>query len=93
MTIDITAIVQALLALIAAIITSVVIPYIKARTNEKQQALMMATLDIAVKAAEQLYGSGAGYEKKAYVLNYLAEHKVTIDDAAIEAKVNELFGK
>lgn len=93
MTIDITQIVQALIALFAAIITGVIIPYIKARTTEKQQALLMATLDIAVKAAEQIYGSGAGQEKKEYVLKYLADHKITVDDAAIEAKVNELFGK
>lgn len=93
MTIDLTAIIQAVLALIAAVITTVVVPYLKARTNEKQQALLMATLDIAVKAAEQIYGSGAGQEKKEYVLKYLADHKITVDDAAIEAKVNELFGK
>lgn len=93
MTIDITIIVQALITLIASIITAVIVPYIKARTTEKQQALLLSALNIAVKAAEQIYGSGAGQEKKEYVLKYLADRNIEVDDAAIEAKVNEFFGK
>lgn len=50
---------------------------------------------IGNKAAEQIYrGSGRGEEKKAYVLNWLAEHGITLDeeriDALIEAAVYEL---
>ena len=46
-------------------------------------------------AAEQIYtGSGRGQEKKAYVLNWLREHGVTVDedklDAMIEAAVYDL---
>ena len=82
---DITTIIEAAAALVAAVITAVVIPYIKSRT----------TVKIAVTAAEQIYrGSGRGEEKKAYVLNWLAEHGITLDedriDALIEAAVYEL---
>ena len=46
-------------------------------------------------AAEQIYtGSGRGAEKKEYVLNWLHEHGVTVDesklDAMIESAVYEL---
>ena len=82
-------------ALVAAVITAVVIPYIKSRTTAQQQAEINAWVKIAVTAAEQIYrGSGRGEEKKAYVLNWLAEHGITLDeeriDALIEAAVYEL---
>ena len=52
-------------------------------------------MKIAVSAAEQIYtGSGRGEEKKAYVLEWLRSHGVTVDDekldAMIEAAVYEL---
>ena len=68
---DITTIIEAAAALVAAVITAVVIPYIKSRTTAQQQAEINAWVKIAVTAAEQIYrGSGRGEEKKAYVLNW-----------------------
>ena len=92
---DITTIIEAVFALTAAVITAIVIPYIKSRTTAQQQAEINAWVKIAVTAAEQIYrGSGRGEEKKAYVLNWLAEHGITLDedriDALIEAAVYEL---
>ena len=92
---DITTIIETVAALIAATITAVVIPYIKSRTTAQQQAEINAWVRIAVAAAEQIYrGNGRGEEKKAYVLNWLAERGVTLDedrlDALIEAAVYEL---
>jgi len=92
---DITIIVEALIALIAAVITAVVIPYIKSKTNAQQQAEITAWVKIAVSAAEQIYtGSGRGAEKKEYVLEWLAQRNITVDagklDAMIEAAVYAL---
>lgn len=92
---DITTIIEAVFALVAAVITAIVIPYIKSRTTAQQQAEINAWVKIAVAAAEQIYtGSGRGEEKKAYVLNWLAEHGVTLDEerinALIEAAVYDL---
>lgn len=92
---DITIIVEALIALIAAVITAVVIPYIKSKTNAQQQAEIAAWVKIAVSAAEQIYtGSGRGAEKKEYVLEWLAQRNITVDagklDAMIEAAVYAL---
>ena len=92
---DITTIVQALFALVAAIITAVVIPYIKSKTTAQQQTQINAWVKIAVAAAEQIFtGSGRGQEKKAYVLQWLKERGITVDaeklDAMIEAAVYEL---
>lgn len=92
---DITSIVEAVAALIAAIITAFVVPYIKSRTTTNQQQQINAWVRIAVTAAEQIYaGSGRGEEKKAYVIDWLRKHGVTVDesklDALIEAAVFEL---
>ena len=95
MNIDITVIVEAIFGLIAAVITAIVIPYIKSKTNRQQQEEINAWVKIAVAAAEQLYrGSGRGEEKKAYVLTWLADRGITLDeeklDAMIEAAVYDL---
>lgn len=93
---DITIIIEAVFALAAAaVITAIVIPYIKSKTTAQQQAEINAWVKVAVAAAEQIYtGSGRGEEKKAYVLNWLAEHGVTLDEerinALIEAAVYDL---
>ena len=92
---DITPIIEAVAALIAVIITAVVIPYIKSKATTQQQAQINAWVKIAVAAAEQIYkGSGRGEEKKEYVINWLEERGFTLDedelDALIESAVYEL---
>ena len=92
---DITPIIEAVFALLAAIITAVVIPYIKNRTTARQQAEINAWVRIAVTAAEQVYkGTGRGEEKKAFVLEWLKSHGVTVDmeklDALIESAVYDI---
>lgn len=95
MTIDITPIIEAVIALAGVIVSCILIPYIKSKTTTEQQKEINAWVKIAVAAAEQIYvGSGRGEEKKAYVINWLREHGVTVDeaklDALIEAAVYEL---
>lgn len=92
---DITIIIESVFALIAAVITAIVIPYIKSRTTAQQQDQINAWVKIAVAAAEQIYtGSGRGQEKKDYVISWLREHGVSVDesklDAMIEAAVYDL---
>lgn len=95
MTFDITPIVEAVAAVLCAVVTCVLVPYIKSKTTTEQQKEINAWVKIAVAAAEQIYtGSGRGEEKKAYVINWLREHGITVDeaklDALIEAAVYEL---
>ena len=92
---DITPIIEAVAVLIGVIITCVLIPYIKSKTTTEQQKEINAWVKIAVSAAEQLFtGSGRGEEKKAYVIAWLKERGITVDeaelDALIEAAVYEL---
>ena len=93
MNIDLTPILQALIGILAAIITAKVIPWIKARTTVSQQILIDAAVKMAVMAAEQLYGAGTGAQKLEYAQTYLAGKGYTVDRAAIEAAVKELSTK
>ncbi len=85
--IDLTPLLQAVIALLASLITLKVIPWIKARTTAQQQVLLRSTTEILVRAAEQLYGSGKGQEKLQYVRDELERRGYQVDPAAIEAAV------
>ena len=91
--IDITPIVNAVIALLAAGVSVFLIPWIKSKTTDEQRKELLEWVKIGVAAAEQLYkGQGRGEEKKKYVLEFLASMGFTVDEeainAAIEAAVN-----
>lgn len=93
--IDITPIINAVIALIGALIGAFLIPWIRSKTTAEQRSDLLAWVKIAVAAAEQIYiGVGRGEEKKQYVLDFLEAKGMTIDeesvDAAIEAAVQQL---
>ena len=88
--INLTDILQTAIALIGAIITYKLIPWLKARTTESQQNVLLAVTRTLVFAAEQLYGAGKGPEKLAWVEEELAKRGYTVDTAAIESMVREL---
>ena len=87
--IDLTPLFQALIALLGAIITYKLIPWIKARTTNEQQSVLRATIRTFVYAAEQIYGAGNGGEKLDYVIAQLTAKGYTADRAEIEAAVGE----
>ncbi len=88
--IDLTPIFQALIALLASLITIKVIPWIQARTNAQQQEMLRASVSVAVYAAEQIYGTGAGHDKLLYVKGQLARKGFHVDIDEIEAAVQSL---
>ena len=94
---DITPIVAIIIALIFAVITIIIAPWIKSRTTSEQLKQIMSWVNIAVLAAEQLFeGVGRGEEKKQYVLDFLKSKGYYIDaekiEAMIEAEVAKLNG-
>lgn len=91
--IDLTPILQAILALLAALITYKLIPWIKAKTTQEQQNILLSVTSVLVFAAEQLYGAGRGEEKLDYVIRELEERGFTADRAAIEAVIRDYSDK
>lgn len=87
-------IVLAVLALISAVITGVLIPWIRVKTTAAQREQIAAWVKIAVTAAEQIANLPSGAEKKEYVRAWLKERGVDPDtleiDAMIESAVYQL---
>ena len=85
---DITPVVNGIIALIAAVVTAFVIPWIKSKTTATQREEINAWVRIAVTAAEQIYsGVGKGKEKKKYVLDFLAEKNLKIDEESVDLMI------
>ena len=97
---DYTQIISAVIALISALVSAFLIPWIKTKIDANKLQTIKTYVEIGVKAAEQLYAATDGEEKKAYVINFLAEHGIRFDvstiDQLIEAAVlqlhHELYG-
>lgn len=94
-TIDLTPICEAIIALLAAVITMYLIPWIKSKTNEQQQAYIHAAVKVAVYAAEKLYGAGNGALKLAYAQRILEDnYNIKLDahkiSAAVDAAIKEM---
>ena len=93
--IDLAPIMEAIIALVVAVITAFVIPWLKGKIDADKLEQIKLWVTVAVEAAEQLYnGTGRGEEKKAYVVKFLQEKGFTIDpdslDKLIEAAVFNL---
>ena len=91
MTIDLTTIINAIIALLAALVTYRLIPWIKARTTAEQQAQLRAAVKVAVFAAEQIFGAGNGAEKMDYALRWLRDQGFDVDSRQVEAAVAEFL--
>lgn len=86
--IDFTPIVEALITLAVTAITVFLIPWLRERYGTEKLAKAQGWVQVAVLAAEKLYGAGKGDEKLAYVETFLASHKIKLDTGALKAMVN-----
>lgn len=97
MTIDYTELFQAIITLLAAVVTTFLIPFLKKKLSGEQLEEVRRWIGIAVEAAEQLYGTKTGQKKKEYVVSFLLSKGIKIDvdevNAMIEAEVYKLTGK
>lgn len=90
MNIDLTTIINAIIGLLAALVTYRLIPWIKAKTNNEQQAYIRALVKAGVYAAEQIYNTdGMGRAKMDYVKKWMQQHGYDINVTEIEAAVSE----
>lgn len=96
-TYDITGIIEIVIALLSALVTTFLIPYIKKKMSAEKFSELQRWVGIAVEAAEQIYGSKTGNQKKEYVVNFLLSKGIVFDtdsvNALIEAEVHKLAKK
>lgn len=97
MTIDLTAIFEAIIALVVALISVFVIPWVKSKIGADRMAEFLKWVEIAVAAAEQLYDSIDGDAKKHYVESFLRDKGYSVStaelDVAIEGAVRKLHAE
>ena len=97
---DYTQIIAAVIALISALVSAFLIPWIKTKIDADKLQTVQAYVEIGVKAAEQLYAASEGDKKKEYVISFLEGKGIKFDvetvDKLIEAAVlqlhHELYG-
>ena len=88
-------IIISIITIIGSIITTYLLPFIKAKTTQKQRENIYTLVNFAVKASEQIFCTEcSGPKKKEYVLNYLNEKGIKMSqndlEILIEAAVKEL---
>ena len=93
--VDITPVISAVLTLAVALVTTFLIPYLRARLTAEQLDTIKVWVNIAVRAAEMIFtGTGQGAAKKAYVVDFLNSKGFTLNTEEIgnliEAAVLEL---
>ena len=94
MNIDLTTIINAIIGLLAALVTYRLIPWIKAKTTNEQQAYIRALVKAGVYAAEQIYNTeGMGRQKMEYVQAFLQQdgYMVKVTHSPIASKEASSF--
>lgn len=87
MNIDYTELIQALIALVSVIITTFLIPLLKKKLSVEKLEELKKWVGIAVNAAEQLYGSKTGQQKKDYVISFLLSKGIVFDEKEVETMI------
>ena len=95
MNINIDIMVKVIIPILGAIITYLIVPFIKQKTTKEQRENIYFWVKVAVQAAEQIYKEkGQGKLKKEYVVDFLVSKGINITiqelDVLIEAAVKEL---
>ncbi|MBR4855120.1 MAG: hypothetical protein IKU94_00650 [Bacteroidaceae bacterium] len=92
--IDITPLINVLIALFATVVASFVLPWVSVNTTAKQRENLVKWAEIAVAAAQQLYHQESGTDRLEYALELMESKGFNIDDGsvrdAIEAAVLKL---
>lgn len=97
MKIDYTFVFEFIITLISAVISCFLIPTLKSRLSEEKLSRLKYWVQVAVEAAEQIYGSKTGQQKKEYVVSFLLSKGIVFDidevTALIESEVHKLQAK
>lgn len=84
---DYTELIQALITLVSVIITSFLVPYLKQKLSAEKRVKLLEYIRIGVAAAEQIYGSKAGQQKKDFVVDFLLAKGFNFDPDEVEAMI------
>ena len=79
---------KAVIALVSLFLTTVLVPLIRSKTTAEQRMALLQLIEDAVAAAEKLFPeTGQGRNKKSYVIDWLHDRGVAIDEDELDALV------
>ena len=81
---DYTDLIKAIITVLGVVITMFVVPWIKRNVSDATLQMILRYVEIFVAAAEQIFDASQGAEKKAYVLEKLAEKNFKVNIAEID---------
>lgn len=94
MNFDVTEIVECVVLLVSALITTFVVPVLRQKLSNDKREKLIFWVKTAVSAAEQIYGSKTGQQKKEFVVAFLLSKGIVADidevTALIESEVYKL---
>lgn len=84
--------IQLLIILILGLVTAYVVPFIKTKVSKDQMELLLYYVNIAVKAASQIYSKEQWKEKKEYCMQYIKniideKMNITLSDEEISTLI------
>lgn len=85
---DLTKLTQAIISLAAGIVSLYLVPWLRSKLTNEQLAKAKSWVQIAVYAAEKLYGAGNGDQKLAYAEAILLEHNIKLDTTTLKAMID-----
>lgn len=86
--INLTPLLEAIIALLAAVITMYLIPWLREKFSAEQLGKARMWVEVGVYAAEKAYGAGNGDGKLKYVEELLKSKGIRLDTAALMAMVD-----
>ena len=84
---DLTKLAQAVISL-AGIVSLYLVPWLRSNLTNEQLSKAKSWVQIAVFAAEKLYGAGNGDKKLAYAEEILRKHGIRLDTATLKAMID-----
>ncbi len=91
---DFTPIIELIITIVSAVVTIYIVPCLKEKLSLERYERLKKWVSVAVEAAEQLYGSKTGQQKKEYAVSFLLSKGIVFDvdevTAMIESEVYKL---
>ena len=91
---DYTFIFELIITVLSTLVSCFLIPQLKNKLSAEKREQLLYWVNVAVRAAEQLYGSKTGQKKKEYVVAFLLSKGIIFDvdevTALIESEVYKL---
>ena len=85
---DLTKLAQAIISLAAGIVSLYLVPWLRSKLTNEQLSKAKSWVQIAVFAAEKLYGAGNGDQKLVYAEGILRKHGIRLDTATLKAMID-----